>query len=106
GKPTVSAVTIGELASGLDTPDPIARIARSEVFFESLSNFEIFPFGISEARAYGTLSAMVRAAGRNPRPHRLDLQIAATAVSRSLPLLTRNPIDLRGLEPVVEIIAL
>ncbi|MGH3943374.1 MAG: hypothetical protein ACRDTG_33080 [Pseudonocardiaceae bacterium] len=43
-------------------------------------------------------------AGRDPRPPRIDLQIAATAVRFELPLVTRNAEGFRHLERVLEII--
>ena len=55
------------------------------------------PFGVEEAKLYGVLATLVRAAGRNPRPRRLDLQIAATAASARLSLLTMNPDDFVGI---------
>lgn len=35
------------------------------------------------------MAAVVRRAGRNSRPRRMDLQIAATAAAHSIPLATR-----------------
>lgn len=48
---------------------------------------------------------VVRAAGRNPRPRRPDLQIAATAAAARLPLVTANAEDFVGVERLVEIVA-
>ncbi|HYH30792.1 MAG TPA: type II toxin-antitoxin system VapC family toxin [Pseudonocardia sp.] len=98
----VSAVTIGELAFGVDTgTDPDAREARLR---RVLSGYEIVPFGLEEAKFYGVLATLVRAAGRNPRPRRLDLQIAATAAVGRIPLLTTNPVDFRGLDRLVDVV--
>ena len=52
----------------------------------------------------GALADLVRAAGRNPRPRRLDLQIAATAASVRLPLLTTNPDDFLGVGTLVDVV--
>jgi predicted nucleic acid-binding protein len=99
----VSAVTVGELAFGVDTgPDPIARTARLR---RVISDYEILPYGVEEAKLYGVLATLVRAAGRNPRPRRLDLQIAATAAAARLPLLTCNPDDFHGVDQLVDVVA-
>ena len=89
----VSAITVGELAYGSDAADPAARELRLR---RVLTSYEIVPFGVEEAKIYGVLAELVRAAGRNPRPRRLDLQIAATAAAARLPLLTMNPDDFVG----------
>ena len=50
------------------------------------------------ARAHGRVFGATRAAGRTSRTRFADLLIAATAVAHGLPLYTRNPKDLAGLE--------
>jgi predicted nucleic acid-binding protein len=60
---------------------------------------------LSAARIYGNLSALVIAAGRNPRPRRLDLMIAATAVVHQLPLFTRNSDDFKSLESQLDVVS-
>ena len=102
----VSAVTIGELAQGLDTRDPSVLAGRSERYYWTLAECEVLPFDLAAAKTYGILCARVRQAGRNPRPRRLDLQIAATAAVNGLPLLTRNPDDFKGTERHVDVIAI
>ena len=61
---------------------------------------------MEEAKLYGALLALVRGPCRNPRPRRLDLQIAATAAAARLPLLTCSPADFAGLDRLVEVVAL
>lgn len=100
----VSAVTIAELAYGADVPDPVERQARAERYHAALNHFDVLPFDLSAAKLYGVLASLVRQAGRNPRPRRMDLQIAATAAASELPLLTRNSADFTGLERVVEVV--
>ena len=97
----VSAVTVGELAYGLGSPDRSAREMRLR---RVLTDYEIAPFGLEEAKLYGVLAELVRAAGRNPRPRRLDLQIAATAAATHLPLLTMNPDDFVGIAGLVDVV--
>jgi predicted nucleic acid-binding protein len=99
----VSAISIGELAFGVDTgPDPEFRQKRLR---DVISRFEILPYGVEEAKLYGVLATLVRASGRNPRPRRLDLQIAATAGAFRVPVLTANPDDFAGMDRLVEVVA-
>jgi predicted nucleic acid-binding protein len=98
----ISAVTVGELAFGLDTgSDPTARRARLR---RVISDYEVLPFGVEEAKLYGVLATLVRAAGRNPRPRRLDLQIAATAAAARVRLLTTNVDDFHGVDQLVDVV--
>jgi len=100
----VTAITVAELAYGLDMGDPVQRAARAERFYGVLNTFHVLPFDTAAAKLYGVLAAMIRQAGRDPRPRRMDLQIAATAASNGLPLLTRNPDDFAGLEQLVGVL--
>jgi predicted nucleic acid-binding protein len=102
--PSVAAVTVAELAFGLDVDDLLERQARTDRFYALLREMAVLPFDLAAARLYGTLAATVRRAGRNPRPRRMDLQIAATAGAHGMPLVTRNPADFAGLEHLVEIV--
>ncbi len=52
----------------------------------------------------GTFVALTIDAGRDPRPSRMDLMIAAIASVHALPLYTRNARDFAGLGDLVEII--
>ncbi|WP_219419048.1 PIN domain-containing protein [Pseudonocardia nigra] len=105
GLALVSAVTIGELAYGLDIGEASQRAARAHLLEDTLATYEVLSYGVEEAKLYGVLATLVRAAGRNPRPRRLDLQIAATAAAARLPLLTCNPDDFRGVERLVDVVA-
>jgi hypothetical protein len=66
----------------------------------------VLPFDISTAEFYGALATLVRQHSRNPRPRRIDLQIAATAARHDLTLLTRNGDDFTGLETAITVIDL
>lgn len=100
----LSTVTIAELSYGLDVDDPVDRRARARRLERALTVFEILPFDAESAQLYGTLASLVRRNGRNPRPRRLDLQIAATAGIHGLPLLTRNPADFADVVRLVDVI--
>jgi predicted nucleic acid-binding protein len=94
-------MTVGELACRLHAPN---QGARQERLKGVLTGYEVLPFGVEEAKLYGVLAALVRAAGRDPRPRRLDLQIAATAAAARLPPLTLNPRDFLGIAPLVDVV--
>jgi predicted nucleic acid-binding protein len=102
--PVISAVTVAELAFGLDVDDLVERQARTDRFYAVVREMPVLPFDLAAARLYGTLAALVRRAGRNPRPRRIDLQIAATAGAHGMPLITRNPVDFAGLDRLVHVI--
>ncbi|WP_235078995.1 hypothetical protein [Amycolatopsis orientalis] len=55
---------------------------------------------------YGTAAALVRQFGRDSRPLRMDLQIAATAAVQRIPLLTRNPKDFIGLDRLLTVVGI
>jgi predicted nucleic acid-binding protein len=100
----LSAISVAELAFGLHTADPVERMARTERFHAMLAWYEVLPFDAEAASLYGALAALLREAGRNPRPRRMDLQIAATAAVHALPILTRNGRDFAGMERLVEVV--
>lgn len=103
--PAVSAVSLAELAFGLDIDDPIERRARAERYRAVLEHFDVLAFDAGAAEVYGTMAAVVRRSGRNPRPRRMDLLIAATASACAMPMLTRNPADFAGLERLLDVVA-
>ena len=56
------------------------------------------------ARIYGALRAHVRARGRDPKPRRFDMLVAAVAVDLGIPLITRNEINFRGIHRALAVI--
>ncbi len=103
----ISAVTIGELQYGVAVAtDPLTQMARRKRVQDVLERFEVLPFDVETADYYGALAGLVRQQGRNPRPRRMDLQIAATAARHGLTLLTRNAGDFTGLESALVVIDL
>jgi predicted nucleic acid-binding protein len=101
-----SAISIAELAYGLDVADPVERLTRTERFEAILEEFVVLPFNLETAKLYGTLASLVRQSGRNPRPRRMALQIAATAVAHRIPLLTRNPDDFTSVKRMLQVVAI
>lgn len=103
----LSAVSIGELHYGVTAaPDPLTQMYRRRRVQAALDRFEVLSFDAEAAEYYGTLAALVRQHGRNPRPRRMDLQIAATTARHGLVLLTRNGGDFTGLESALEVVDL
>lgn len=97
--PELTAITLAELHQGVVmAKDPEAKAARMEKLEAAVADFEPLPFDGDAAVRYGTLVALTIAAGRTPRPRRMDLMIAAIASARGLPLYTRNSDDFKGLE--------
>ena len=102
----VTALTMAELGAGphaAKTADERAR--RQERLQRAEAVFDPLPFDINAARAYGRVYATIVAKGRKARgPRAVDLLIAAIACAEDLPLYTRNPEDLRGLESLIDVV--
>lgn len=103
----VSAISMAELAAGPHAASSAAeRARRQDRLQRAEAVFDALPFDAESARAYGRVYAAVVAAGRKARGARaVDLLIAATACAEGIPLYTRNPNDFRGLEELVDVIA-
>ncbi|MEV2220364.1 type II toxin-antitoxin system VapC family toxin [Nocardia vinacea] len=98
----ISSMTMAELAAGPHfTTDPGERARRIERVQNAEALFEPLPFDTRAARRHGHVVAAVLAAGRNPKPRRIDLMIAAIASVHGLPLFTVNPVDFAGLGDLV-----
>jgi hypothetical protein len=105
--PEITAVTMAELHQGVAmAKDAAVRAARTEQLGAAIVDFLPLPFDAEAATRYGTLVALTLLANRDPRPRRMDLMIAAVASSRELALYTRNGDDFKGLEDMVEIVAI
>ena len=102
---SISAMTVAELHSGVGvSADPVDQLHRRQRLRLVLDTYDVLPFDAEVAEFYGLLANVVRQAGRNPRPRRMDLLIAATAVRHGFSLATRNAADLRHLERVLTVI--
>lgn len=101
----VSTITLAELSYGLHTADPLLNAVREQRYHWITSTFDPIPFDTRAARIYGALCATVRAVGRNPKPRRFDLLIAAVAVALNIPLITRNGADFMGIHDSLTVIA-
>ncbi|MEW1892906.1 type II toxin-antitoxin system VapC family toxin [Streptomyces sp. NBC_00523] len=103
--PMLTAVTMAELQQGVAmAKDAAGRAARMEKLGAAVADFEPLPFDGEAAARYGSLVSMTLAAGRDPRPRRMDLMIAAIASVGELPLFTRNADDFKGLDGVLTVV--
>jgi predicted nucleic acid-binding protein len=104
--PELTAVTVAELHQGVAmAKDAVARAGRMERLGVAVTDFEPLPLdGVAAAR-YGSLVTLTLASGRDPRPRRMDLLIAAIASARDLPLYTRNSEDFVGLSDVLTVVS-
>ena len=103
----VSAITMAELAAGPHASgDADERARRQDRLQRAEATFDPLPFDGESVRAYGRIYAAEVASGRKARGTRaLDLLIAATACAANLPVYTRNPEDFRGLQGLVDVVA-
>jgi predicted nucleic acid-binding protein len=103
---SIATITLAELSGGLHAAKSSAvRAARQEILQYVESTFHAVPFDSEAARAYGRVYATVLDSGRKPRGGRaVDFFIAATALSRGLPLFTRNPADFASLAGLLDVV--
>jgi predicted nucleic acid-binding protein len=101
----VSALTLAELAAGPHaSSDPLERAARQQDLQRVESTLQVLPFDARAARAYGRVFAATMGSGRKARgPRLVDLLIASTALAEGLPLYTRNPGDVAGLDELLDV---
>jgi len=100
----ISVATLAELHYGvLIAKDEEKRQQRLRRLGIVEATFDPVPIDAAIARAFATVAALVRTAGRQPRARIMDLWIAATALALQTPLYTRNPDDFSGLESHIEV---
>ena len=100
----IASVTLAELAAGPHaTQDAQERARRQDRLQWTAATWDALPFDMDAARMYGRVFATVRSTGRTTRSRLADLLIASTAAANDLPLHTRNPADLVGLEQLVTV---
>jgi tRNA(fMet)-specific endonuclease VapC len=103
-EPLITTVTLAELTAGplLATTDE-ERAARQAHVQQAEADFDPLPFDAPAARAFGRVAASLRQAGRKPASRAYDAMIAATAMSRDLPVFTCNPADFAGIDGIAVI---
>lgn len=105
---SVASVSFAELAFGVRATADLRQQALREARLDRL-RAELgpgVPFDDAAAKAFGTLTALVGAAGRSkPRSRSLDLMIAATALVHDAGVVTRNLDDFADLQSLVPVFA-
>jgi predicted nucleic acid-binding protein len=104
---TIAALTIAELTAGpVAASDAVQRAQRLERLQQTEALFETIPFDRAAAHAYARIYAAAMLVNQKPRGSRaVDMLIAATALSRGIPLYTRNPHDFGAVATLMEIVA-
>ncbi|MQA63962.1 MAG: type II toxin-antitoxin system VapC family toxin [Actinophytocola sp.] len=104
--PELTSITMAELHQGVAmAKDDRTRAARTEKLAAALVEFEPLPFDGEAAARFGTMVSLTLAAGRDPKPRRVDLMIAAVASTRGTPLYTRNEVNFTALAEVLTVVA-
>jgi predicted nucleic acid-binding protein len=98
-----SVVTLAELHAGVLAAADVGIRARRLATLDALSDIEVIPVDESAARAWAELRVHLANSGRRVNVN--DLWIAATALSRGLPVVTQDndfdPVDgLAGLSVI------
>lgn len=97
--PLISSITLAELSVGpLVARTAAEQASRQAVLQQTEADFDPIGFDAAAARAFGTVAASLRAAGRKPAARAYDALIAAVAMAQDLPLYTANPTDFAGIE--------
>lgn len=98
-KPAITAITLAELSVGPHVArSENERAARQAHLQQAEADFDPLPFDAAAARAFGRVASSLRQAGREPAAGAYDALIAATALSRGLPVFTANTADFEGIE--------
>jgi tRNA(fMet)-specific endonuclease VapC len=98
-EPTITTVTLAELSVGpLVARNDRERAARQAHLQQAETDFVPIPFDPPAARAFGRVAAALRQSGRKPAARAYDAMIAATALSRGLPVYTADPADFEGID--------
>lgn len=105
-EPLITAITLAELSVGpLVATSEDERARRQAHLQEAEADFDALPFDADAARAFARVASSLRSAGRKPIARSFDALIAATAISRELPIYTCNPNDFDAMGAVVVAVA-
>jgi predicted nucleic acid-binding protein len=102
---SISALSLAELAAAPHAaPDPGERALRQQRLQVLEATFDPLPVDASCARAYGRLNPVIAHGGESRGRTGVHLLTAATAMANGLALYTREARELRGLEPLLEVV--
>jgi len=98
-EPLITAVTLAELGVGpLVARDDDERARRQAHLQQAEADFVALPFDEEAARAFASVAASLRGAGRKVSARTFDALIAAIAISNGLAVHTCNPGDFTGID--------
>jgi len=98
-EPLITTGTLAELSVGpLVTDNEFERAVRLARLQVTEATFEPILIDAPATRAFARVAVELRGSGRRTKPRSFDAVIAATALSRNLPILTANPADFTGIE--------
>lgn len=98
-EPLITTITLAELSVGpLMATTTNERAIRQSRLQQAEADFDPLPFDDKAARAFAHVAASLRRSGRKASARAFDALIAATALSRGLPLHTCNPSDFGGIQ--------
>jgi predicted nucleic acid-binding protein len=95
----ITAITLAELTVGpLVARERDERARRQAHLQQAEASFVPLPFDADAARAFGSVAASLRGAGRKVAARAYDAMIAAIAIANDLPIYTCNPGDFKGID--------
>jgi hypothetical protein len=98
-EPLITAVTLAELSVGpLVARSDDERVRRQAHLQQAEADFVALPFDAAAARAFASVVASLRGAGRKASARTFDALIAAIAIANGLPVHTCNPGDFTGID--------
>lgn len=101
-EPVITAITLAELSVGpLVATGDGERAARQAHLQQAEADFDPLPFDAAAARAFGSVAASLRRAGRKPAARAYDAMIAAVCIANGLPVHTCNAADFAGIDGLV-----
>lgn len=95
----ITTITLAELSVGpLAVKSDVERARRMAHLQQAEASFNPLPFDVDAARAFGSVAASLRRAGRKIRPRQKDAMIAAIGLANDLPVYTCNARDFEGID--------
>jgi tRNA(fMet)-specific endonuclease VapC len=95
----ITTITLAELSVGpLIVKGDVERARRLAHLQQVEASFNPLPFDVDAARAFGSVAASLRQAGRKIASRQKDAMIAAIALANDLPVYTCNARDFEGID--------
>lgn len=102
----VSILTMMELAAGVYTATTVKeRVKREQRYERCRATYDPYLVNLPVLESYHAIERAMRAQARTAKSRRIDLILAATALTHGLTLVTSNLDDFAGLDDVVKVVA-